>query len=194
MADVNTANNSNVMAGAEGSEMAGANTNQTEVKSFDEILKEGNYQADFDTKVAKAIQTALEKDKIKNDTTKSEEEKLAKMNEKEKNEYITKQKDTEIETLRAEISARNLKDEAINIATEKGLDYSLVELLDFKNIKADDLLNNINKMSETFNKAIENKVNERLKETGFKKVTSQTKTEGTDVLKNKYGKNPYFKA
>ena len=55
--------------------------------TFDDFLKNGENQAEFDRRVQKAIQTAQENWKAKNDAEKSEAERLAQMNETEKLQY-----------------------------------------------------------------------------------------------------------
>ena len=84
----------------------------------------------------------------------------------------------------ARLNAYELKDKAIEIAKEKGVDISLLSYFDYSTIKAEDLSTKITEISAAFNKAVEKAVNERLKEdtpttkTGFEKtkVTEMSRT------------------
>ena len=90
----------------------------------------------------------------------------------------------EKENALAELNAFKLKDKALEIAKEKGLDISLLTYINFKTIKADELNTKIDEISTAFNKAVEKAVNERLKEdtpttkVGFEKakVTEMSRT------------------
>ena len=155
-------NNSTVNAGAV-NEPVGTETNQ-DVQTFDDILKNKEYQAEFDRRVQKAITTHDEKMKAINDAEKSEAEKLASMNEKQKLEYQVQKEKEKSENALAELNAYKMKEEAISIASEKGLDVSLLNLIDFKTVTAEKLTEHIDNLSAVFNKAVEKSVNERLKE------------------------------
>ena len=146
--------------------------NSTGTKTFDDILKEESYQAEFDRRMTKGIQTALAKKEaelrkqweLEQDEKMTEAEKLANMNEKQKYEYELKKLQRERENALADLNAYKLKDQTIKIAQEKGLPSSLVELLDFKQIKAEDVEERISSLYDIYKKAVENGVNERLKE------------------------------
>lgn len=137
---------------------------ETNVQTFDDVLKNKEFQAEFDRRVQKAITTHDEKMKAINDAEKSEAEKLASMNEKQKLEYQIQKEKTEKESAFAELNAYKMKEQAISIANEKGVDVSLLDLIDFKTITAEKLTSNIDNLSNVFNKAVEKAVNDRLKE------------------------------
>ena len=67
----------------------------------------------------------------------------------------------------------------MKIASDKGLDVSLLNFFDFSTAKADEINIKIDEISSAFNKAVEKAVNERLKED-----TPISKT-GIDNVKNK---------
>ena len=161
-----------------------ATTESTGTKTFDDIFKEG-YQAEFDRRMTKGITTALAKKEaelrkqweLEQDEKLSEAEKLASMNEKQKHEYELKKIQRERDDAYGELNAYKLKDQTVKIAEEKGLPTTLVELLDFKVIKAEDVESKIDNLNEVFKKAVENAVNERLKEpTPINKTSGVTKT------------------
>lgn len=112
-------------AGDTGSE-GGDGDGKDSTPSFDDILK-GNkdYQAEFDRRIQKGIQTAIttekEKWEILTDAKVSEAEKLAKMNKEEKAQYLQEKKEKEIQDREAAITKRELAAEAKNTLAEKGL-------------------------------------------------------------------------
>lgn len=152
-------NKENVNAGA--TEPVGTETKPT---TFDDFLKGEGNQAEFDRRVQKAIETAKNKWQEINDAEKSEAEKLAKMNKEQKLEYEAQKANKEKDNALAELNAYKLKEQALTIASEKGLDVSLLNYFDFKTIKAEDINSKLDEISSAFNKAVEKAVNERLKE------------------------------
>lgn len=164
----NNTNQNNANTGAN-NEPAGANqntntgTNNNPV-TFDDFLKGEGNQAEFDRRVQKAIETAKTKWQEINDAEKSEAEKLAKMNKEQKLEYEAQKANKEKDNALAELNAYKLKEQALTIASEKGLDVNLLNLIDFKTVTAEKLSENIDNLSAVFNKAVEKAVNEKLKE------------------------------
>lgn len=154
----------------------------TGTKTFDDILKEG-YQAEFDRRMTKGIQTAIAKKEaelrkqweIEQDEKLSEAEKLAEMSKEQKREYELKKVMRERDEYLARLNANELKEQSLKMAEEKGLPIKLATAgIDFKVIKAEDVENKIDELNEIFKEAVEKAVNERLKE-----PTPTTKTSGT---------------
>lgn len=161
--------------GANATTETGAN-NATETKlSFDELLQDKEYQSAFDKKIAQSLQTAKTKWEQEQQSKLAESEKLASMNEKQKNEYELNKERTEKEKALAELNAYKLKDQAKTMASEKGVDISLLDLIDFKTVTAEKLTENIDNLSAVFTKAVEKTVNDRLKESTPKTVINDTK-------------------
>lgn len=157
--------NKNVNTGANINESVGTE----KVKTFDDFLAENKeFQAEFDRRMTKGNQTAIEKAKqqwrLEQDEQKTEAEKLAQMTEKQKSEYELTKANKEKENALAELNAYKLKEQALAIASEKGLEISLLNLIDFKTVTAEKLNENIDNLSTVFNKAVEKAVNEKLKE------------------------------
>ena len=95
------------------------------------------------------------------------------MNKEQKLEYQAQKEKKEKENALVELNAYKLKEQALTIASEKGLDVSLLNLINFKNITAQELNTNIDNMVAVFNKVVEKAVNEKLKEdTPITKTTS----------------------
>ena len=170
--------NTDVNTGANKTEPVGTE----KVKTFDDFLAENKeFQAEFDRRMTKGNQTAIEKAKeqwkLEQDEQKTEAEKLANMNEKQKSEYELTKANKEKEIALAELNAYKLKEQAVTMASEKGLEVALLNLIDFKTVTAEKLNENIDNMSAVFNKAVEKAVNEKLKEdTPVTKTSSAVET------------------
>lgn len=158
-------NQNNANTGAN-NESVGANNNAgtNSPVTFDDFLKGEGNQAEFDRRVQKAIETAKGKWQEINDAEKTEAEKLAKMNKEQKLEYQAQKEKADKEKALAELNAFKLEKQAIQIASEKGLDISLLTFFNFETVKAEELNTKIEEVSSAFNKAVEKAVNERLKE------------------------------
>ena len=147
-------------------------------KTFDEMLKESNYQSEFDRKVQKSLETARAKWEAEQEAKQSEAEKLAKMKDDERKNYELEQARKKQEEAELKLSAYELKEEAIKMANtpETQVDVSLLNLIDFRNIKAEQVEPTIKNIKLVFDSAVENEVNKRLKETTPKSVNSNTQS------------------
>lgn len=143
-------------------------------KTFDEMLKESNYQSEFDRKVQKSLETAKAKWEAEQEAKQSEAEKLAKMKDDERRNYELEQARKKQEEAELRLSAYELKEEAIKMANipETQVDVSLLNLIDFKSIKAEQVEPTIKNIKKVFDSAVENEVNKRLKETTPKTVNA----------------------
>lgn len=130
-------------------------------KTFDELLAEGNYQAEFDRRVQKALGTAKEKWEALMDDKLSEAEKLAKMNKEEKTEYMRQKKEKELLEKEASITRRELMAEAKNTLAEKKLPVGLAEVLNYAD--ADSCNKSIAAVETAFQEAVQAAVEEKLK-------------------------------
>ena len=160
----NDPNNANTGADNEPAGADNQNTGANNPVTFDDFLKDGKNQAEFDKRVQKAINTAKANWEEIMNSEKTEAEKLAKMNKEQKLEYQAQKEKQEKENVLAELNAYKMKEQAITIASDKGLDVSLLNLIDFKTVTAEKLTENIDNLSTVFNKAVEKAVNLRLKE------------------------------
>ncbi len=164
----NNPNNANTGAN---NEPAGANNqNNTGTSSnpvtFDDFLKDGKNQAEFDRRVQKAIQTAQEGWKAKNDAEKSEAERLAQMNETEKLQYQLQKQQKDYETMQKKLNARDLKDEALKIATtqDTAFDPEFLNLFDYESMTAEQLQEKTKLIKSIQDRIVEKAVNEWSKE------------------------------
>lgn len=136
--------------------------------SFTELLKNPEYQREFDKLVDKSLNTAKanwEKDyQAKIEKEKSEAEKLAKMDADQKIKYELNKAKTEKEALQNELNAINLYKTASGIAREKGLPTGYLDLIDFSKESADSITNKINQLQDIRVKDLENYLNSRLRQ------------------------------
>lgn len=147
-----------------------ANNQTNNQKTFDDILSNKEYQAEFDRRVQKAIKTHEAKLKeqweLEQDTKKSEDEKLAKMNETQKVQYqLKKQKEANLE-IQKKLNARDLKDEGIKIAInpETAFDPEFLNLLKFEDMTQEELHNKTKKLKVIQDRIAEKVIKEWLNE------------------------------
>ena len=133
--------------------------------SFDDFLKTGGNQAEFDRRVQKAVNTAVtnaqEKWQALTDDKLSEAEKLAKMTKEEKAQYMQRKKEKELSDREAAITRKELMAEAKNTLASDGLPQELAEVLDYSD--ADTCKKSMEKVKEVFQRAVETAVEEKLK-------------------------------
>lgn len=158
-ADGGNGGGSGESAGGEGG--AGGDT----PPSFDDFLKTGGNQAEFDRRVQKAVNTAVTKAKEKwqalADDKLSEAEKLAKMTKEEKAQYMQQKREKELTDREAAITRKELMAEAKNNLASDGLPQELAEVLDYSD--ADTCKKSMEKVKEVFQRAVETAVEEKLK-------------------------------
>ena len=156
--DVNGANN------------ATDNNQNNQTQTFDEVLSNKEYQAEFDRRVQKAIQThetkLKEQWKLEQDTQKSEAEKLAQMNETQKLQYQLKKQEEANQKIQRKLNARDLKDEALKIATtqDTAFDPEFLNLFDYENMTAEQLQEKTKLIKSIQDRIAEKAVNEWSKE------------------------------
>ena len=114
-------------SGANGEETHGNEESQgTSGNTFEDFLKDGKNQAEFDRRVNKAIETALGNAKVKwqEDADQKAEEaaKVAKMNAEQKQQYELDKLKKENERLQAESVRNQLGRNAAGVLAEKGIE------------------------------------------------------------------------
>lgn len=148
-------------------------------QSFDDFLKTGSNQAEFDRRLQKAIDTAVsnarEKWQILADDRVSEAEKLAKMTAQEKAEYLAGKHEKELSEREAAITKRELTAEAKNTLADKKIPQELAAILDYTS--ADTVKTSIETVEKAFNAAVEAAVSERLKGSDPMKKASEDSTD-----------------
>ena len=133
--------------------------------SFDDFLKTGGNQAEFDRRVQKAVNTAVTKAQEKwqalADDKLSKAEKLAKMTKEEKAQYMQQKREKELTDREAAITRKELMAEAKNTLASDGLPQELAEVLNYSD--ADTCKKSMEKVKEVFQRAVETAVEEKLK-------------------------------
>lgn len=130
-------------------------------RTFDDVLSDKELQAEFDRRLQKALDTQKSKLEVLFDEKATEAEKLAKMNEREKAQYLQQKREKEISDRESSITKRELMAEAKNTLTEKKLPLGLAEVLDYTD--ADKCNASIAAVESAFNEALEAAVQDRLK-------------------------------
>ncbi len=130
-------------------------------QTFDDILKNKEYQEEFDRRIQQALQTAKSKWDALMDDKLSEAEKLARMTKEEKAQYMQQKREKELSDREADITRRELMAEAKNTLAEKGLPADLADVLDYTD--ADSCKKSMEAVEKAFQKAVQASVEERLK-------------------------------
>lgn len=138
---------------------------QEQPKTFDDLLKDKTYQSEFDKRVAKALETAKSKweneHQAKLEAAKTEAEKMAAMNEKQKADYERDKQLKALEQREREITTRELKATAYETLAEKGLPKELADILNYTD--ADQCKASIDAVEKAFQMSVEKTVNEKLR-------------------------------
>ena len=161
----------------------GSNTTQTQNSSFDDILKNKEYQSEFDKRVQKALATAREKwDKeTNNKITEAVEEaqKLAKMTAEQKSQHEREQAEKILKEREANITRRELQATAKDTLIDKGLPVELFETLNYSD--AESCMQSIEAVEKSFKAAVEKAVENRIK-----KSAAPPRETGTTVNKDPF--------
>lgn len=176
-------------AGADDGNGGGSGGTGQEPMSFDDFLKGEGNQAEFDRRVQKAVNTAVNKAqqkwKIMTDDQVSEAEKLAAMTKEEKAEYLRQKQEKDLAAREANITKRELMAEAKNTLAEKNLPVSLAEILNYAD--ADSCKKSIAAVEKAFQEAVHAAVEEKLK--GGK--PPKKAPDGETVTKEQFSKMGY---
>ena len=143
---------------------AGDQTTGGEI-GFDEYLKNPKNQAEFDRRVAKALETNRAKVQAEIEakiaSVKTEAEKLAKMNTEQKAQYEQQKKEKELADREAEITKRELSAQAKETLADKGIPIQLADVLNYSG--ADECQSSIEAVEKAFTEAVAKAVEDRIK-------------------------------
>jgi len=167
----------------DGNSAQGTNTDPAPAPTFDDMLKANKeMQSEFDKRMAKAQETALAKAKAEWEAQaqaeKEEAAKLAKMNAEEKAKHEREKREKALAEREAAVSKRELTAEAISQLSEKGLPVTLADCLNYTN--AEECKKSMEKLEQSFNSAVEKRVNDMLRGTPPK----AGQADGTPVINN----------
>lgn len=181
------------VAVASAENIANNETGKSQESSSDK-KSEKTYTRDELNKIISAERDKLKAELVKEaEEKKSEAEKLAKMDADEKHKYELAKAEKEKNDALAKLNAYELKEQATKIASEKELDISLLDIIDYAKETADSIKAKIENIDGVFKKAVEKRVNERLQEKSPRQVSSSVTNSDREYLKNKYKNNPYFR-
>ncbi|MDK0754725.1 DUF4355 domain-containing protein [Clostridium perfringens] len=100
-------------------------------KSFDEILQDENFKSEFDKRIAKVLESEKAKWETEKATELTEAEKLAKMNEEEREKYEFDKRKMEFEAKEKEFAIKELKLQAKEILIQEEMNAELIDVLNF---------------------------------------------------------------
>ena len=140
---------------------------------FDKILEDPKYQAEFDKRVAKSIETAKTKWDQEAEAKRKELEEEAKLTAEEKIKKQMEKLTQENELYKANEAKRAMKDASLEYIKSKGYSNAIADLVDLSSFKDENdmhsRLDNINtNLSNTISRELDNK----LKENGYSDLTS----------------------
>ena len=104
----------------------------------------------------------------------TEAEKLAKMDAEEKHKYELEKERAEKQDAISKLNAYELKEEASKIAREKGVPQSLLNIIDYTKENADSIKTKIEEIEVTYKQALQEGINDRMKEKTPKTVVGET--------------------
>ena len=149
---------------------AGATENNT--PSFDDVLSQNNYKAEFDKRLKEAIQTAQTEWETQQQEKITEAEKLKKMNADEKAKYEQDKRTKELDKREKDITTRELKAQAYETLAEKNLPKELIDALNFSD--AETCNASIEAVEKAFQNAVKKAVDDRLRSKPPVKPAEQT--------------------
>ena len=134
-------------------------------KSFDELLNDESYKSEYEKRLAQELASAKGKweseQQKKLDDDKTEAQKMASMNEKEKEDYQRQKREEALNERERDITARELKATAYETLAEKGLPKELADILNYTD--ADQCKASIDAVEKAFQSSVEKAVNEKLR-------------------------------
>ena len=162
-------NNQNVNSEAENSK--GTEQTKPEKVNYEELIKtDKELQSFLDSRVSNSNKTAIENARkqweLERDTEKTEAEKLAQMNETQKLQYQLEKQKEQNQEIQRKLNARDLKDEALKIATtqDTAFDPEFLNLFDYENMTAEQLQEKTKLIKSIQDRIVEKAVNEWSKE------------------------------
>lgn len=146
-------------------ETATGDNQEQQPKSFDELLNDESYKSEYEKRLAQelaSVKAKWESDQQKKlDDAKTEAQKMASMNEKEKEDYQRQKREEALNERERDITTRELKATAYETLAEKGLPKELAEILNYTD--ADQCKASIDAVEKAFQSSVEKAVNEKLR-------------------------------
>lgn len=140
---------------------------------FDEILKDPKYQAEFDKRIAKAIETSKTKWDEEAEAKRKEVEEEAKLSAEEKIKKQMEKLTQENETYKLNEARRAMKDSSLEYIKSKGYSSAIADLVDLSSFKdEEDMHSRIDNINTNLSNTISRELDNKLKENGYSDLTS----------------------
>lgn len=140
---------------------------------FDTILKDPKYQAEFDKRIAKAIETAKGKWDEEAEAARKEMEENAKLTAEEKIKKQMEKLTQENEVYKANEAKRAMKDASLEYIKTKGYSNAIADLVDLSSFKDEnDMHSRLDSINTTYSNTVSKAIDEKLKENGYADLTS----------------------
>ena len=140
---------------------------------FDTILKDPKYQAEFDRRIAKAIETAKGKWDEEAEAARKEMEENAKLTAEEKIKKQMEKLTQENELYKANEAKRAMKDASLEYIKSKGYSNAIADLVDLSSFKDEnDMHNRLDNINTNLSNTISRELDNKLKENGYSDLTS----------------------
>lgn len=169
--------------------------------TFDEILKDPTYQAEFDKRVQKAIEknkttteeafnkkleealAGREEEMRKNiqeeiEAKQKEAEEMAKMSEAEKYKKLLDQQNQKMTEYEKKLALVARKERLNNYVKEKGYDLAILDLVSAETLTDANLEGEVDKVNETFSNKVSKALDDKLKEAGDTVLGNKGKDKG----------------
>lgn len=149
--------------------------------TFDEVLTDPKMQAEFDKRIAKALETSRSKWEEELEEKRKELEETAKLSAEEKAKKEIEKLTKENETYRANEARRAMKDNSLEYIRTKGYSSSIENLIDLGSFKDEaEMQERLDKINTDLNTAISNGLNDKLKQQGLKDLGSKENSQSDE--------------
>lgn len=162
--------NQNVEAEATTQETGADKATEAKIDYAEMMKTNKEFQSFVDSQKTQAMKTAVANAKaqweLERDNQRSEDEKLAQMNETQKLQYKLKKQEEANKEIQRKLNARDLKDEAYKIATSQdtAFDPEFLNLFEYENMTAESLNEKMKLIKSIQDRIVEKAVNEWSKE------------------------------
>jgi hypothetical protein len=157
------------------------NNVNTEVK--EEVKAETKTEKTYTRAEVESIKKAEREILLKEmEAKRTEAEKLARMDSDEKHKYELEKATKEKEEAISKLNAYELKEEAIKIASGKELPISLLSVIDYTKENAESIKTKIDEIEVVYKQAIQNGINDRMKEKTPKTVVETPTTNEMPIM------------
>ena len=149
--------------------------------TFDEVLTDPKMQAEFDKRIAKALETSRSKWEEELEEKRKELEETAKLSAEEKAKKEIEKLTKENETYRANEARRAMKDNSLEYIRTKGYSSSIENLIDLGSFKDEaEMQERLDKINTDLSTAISNGLNDKLKQQGLKDLGSKENSQSDE--------------